>query len=216
MSATHRGHCQLCGSLQKLPKGMLSLHGYKVTHGFFSGVCGGAKALPFEQSIALIAQHIALAQTRIANIEQFQHTLRTTIDADTKMWIRTYMPRANGCGGYVSTLVELTATMGPDYDGWQRISYCYTDANGVTGDHYNNGFKGVPPYEMKGATCEQLRQATVLRYNALHARSLEREVRQLQAYVSWQTDRCKNWSVKPLFPVEGKFVNTAFKPEEVQ
>lgn len=217
--STHRGHCQLCGSLQKLPKGMLSLHGYTVAHGFFSGVCNGARALPFEQSMELIAHHVELAKDAIKRIKQTQHELRTTIDADTKMWISTYVKDLHGyCrGGYQHEQVTLTAVLdAPEADGWQRIHYDFTDCTGRTGDHHSNGFKGVAPYEMKGATCEELRRATVLKYNALHADGMEREVRQLKAYVSWQTDRCKNWSVKPLLTLDGKLADVSFKPEEVK
>lgn len=46
--ATHKGICQCCGRLQKLPYGRLSQHGYTVTWGFFNGVCGGAEHLPLE------------------------------------------------------------------------------------------------------------------------------------------------------------------------
>jgi hypothetical protein len=218
-AATHRGHCQLCGSLQKLPKGMLSLHGYTVAHGFFSGVCAGAKALPFEQSMDLVAEHVQRAKDAIKRIKATQHELRTTIDADTKMHISTYVKDLHGyCrGGYRHELVELTATLdAPDADGYVRVHYDFTDCNGVSGNHYSNGFRGVAPYEMKGATAEELRRATVLRYNALHADSMEREVRQLQHYIQWQTERCKNWSVQPLVPVVGKFADVSFKPEEVK
>jgi hypothetical protein len=218
-AATHRGHCQLCGSLQKLPKGVLSLHGYTVTHGFFSGVCSGAKALPFEQSMELVAAHVQLAKNRIKDIKKYQHELRTNIDADTKMFISTYVKNLHGAyrSGYVTEQVELTASMPPaEADGWQRIEYSYTDANNQNGGHYSSGFHGVAPYEMPGATCEELRRATVLKYNSLHADSMNREVRQLEAYIAWQTERCKNWSVKPLVPVSGKFANVAFKPEDVK
>lgn len=219
MKSTHRGHCQLCGSLQKLPSGFLSLHGYKVEQGFFSGVCNGAKALPFEQSTQLIAQHVQLAKDRIARIKATQHELRTTIDADTKMRVSTYVKDLHGYGrgGYRFEQVELTATLDePLLDGWQRIHYSYTDCNNVSGDHFNKGFAGVHPYEMKGATCEELRRATVLKYNALHADSMEREVRQLNAYVRWQTDRCKNWKEQPLLPIEGKLADVSFKPDDVK
>lgn len=48
--ATHYGTCQLCGSLQKLPDGVLALHGYQVDWNQFHGICHGAGQLPFEQS----------------------------------------------------------------------------------------------------------------------------------------------------------------------
>ncbi len=62
MKSTHKGHCQVCGGLQMLPGGTLSLHGYKVTYGFFSGICHGAKAKPFEQAHDLVDEAIVRAQ----------------------------------------------------------------------------------------------------------------------------------------------------------
>lgn len=48
MKATHYGTCSFCGSLQKLPNGKLSKHGYDVRFGFFNGVCRGSGLSPFE------------------------------------------------------------------------------------------------------------------------------------------------------------------------
>jgi hypothetical protein len=48
--ATHYGTCQLCGSLQKLPDGVLANHGYQVDWHQFHGICHGAGHPPFEQS----------------------------------------------------------------------------------------------------------------------------------------------------------------------
>lgn len=62
--AKYQGTCQICGSLQKLPNGVLSLHGYDVRWGFFNGTCPGARHLPFEQSKDLIEDAIARAQAQ--------------------------------------------------------------------------------------------------------------------------------------------------------
>lgn len=59
------GTCQCCGRTQKLPKGVLSLHGYTVAQGWFSGVCRGAKHLPFEQSCDEVKRYIAEAEQQI-------------------------------------------------------------------------------------------------------------------------------------------------------
>src|SRR5579872_5504291 len=77
MKSTHKGHCQVCGGLQMLPKGTLSLHGYKVTYGFFSGICHGAKAKPFEQAHDLVDDAIVRAKAALARLEAYQAKLRT-------------------------------------------------------------------------------------------------------------------------------------------
>ena len=64
MKATHKGHCQYCNALQKLPNGVLSNHGYTVEYNFFNGICFGSGRLPYEQSCDLIADSIRYAITR--------------------------------------------------------------------------------------------------------------------------------------------------------
>jgi hypothetical protein len=56
--ATHYGTCQLCGSLQKLPDGVLATHGYQIHWNQFHGTCRGTGNLPFEQSKDLAEQQI--------------------------------------------------------------------------------------------------------------------------------------------------------------
>lgn len=48
--ATHYGTCQICGSLQKLPNGVLASHGYQIEWNQFHGICIGSGHAPFEQS----------------------------------------------------------------------------------------------------------------------------------------------------------------------
>ena len=50
MVATTQGTCQVCFHLQKLPRDVLSLHGYTVPYGSFEGICYGATFPPFEVS----------------------------------------------------------------------------------------------------------------------------------------------------------------------
>jgi hypothetical protein len=64
--ATHYGTCQLCGSLQKLPDGVLALHGYQVEWHQFHGSCRGSGHLPFEQSKDIAEQQIALSEEFLA------------------------------------------------------------------------------------------------------------------------------------------------------
>ena len=58
IKSTHNGVCQVCGKLQALPGGVLSLHGYTVEHHYFNGVCPGQRELPLEQD-RTIANKIA-------------------------------------------------------------------------------------------------------------------------------------------------------------
>jgi len=56
--ATHYGTCQLCGSSQKLPSGVLAQHGYQIHWNQFHGICFGSGQLPFEQSKDFTEEYI--------------------------------------------------------------------------------------------------------------------------------------------------------------
>jgi hypothetical protein len=66
--ATHYGTCQLCGSFQKLPGGVLASHGYNISWGSFVGTCHGSGRAPFEQSKAYVEAEIANGQRILANL----------------------------------------------------------------------------------------------------------------------------------------------------
>ncbi len=90
-SATHAGHCQVCGELQLLPTGRLSTHGYTVALGFFSGTCFGSGELPFEQSIALVLDSIERATTRKLDIGCEIAQLRETPPGSCTAWAHLYV-----------------------------------------------------------------------------------------------------------------------------
>jgi hypothetical protein len=64
--STHYGTCQFCGSLQKLPDGVLAYHGYEVTWHQFVGGCQGSGRLPFEQNKDYAEQCLALSKDFLA------------------------------------------------------------------------------------------------------------------------------------------------------
>jgi hypothetical protein len=68
VQATHKGHCQVCGSLQKLPNGRMAKHGYTTKHGFFEGTCAGSDKLPYQVSCELIPASIDAANNLLAPI----------------------------------------------------------------------------------------------------------------------------------------------------
>ncbi len=72
--ATHHGECQICGRLQKLPSGLLSLHGYTTRWGFFEGTCPGSQHKPFEQSFDMIEVNMKAAERRAVDLRTEAHT----------------------------------------------------------------------------------------------------------------------------------------------
>lgn len=69
-AATHMGTCQCCGAQQKLPKGVLSQHGYTVDYGFFNGVCQGAGHAPFEENCDLAKRMLKSVEKQLWDAEQ--------------------------------------------------------------------------------------------------------------------------------------------------
>jgi len=69
MKATHKGTCQICGRLQKLPKGKLSKHGYRVQWGEFSGTCPGSEEQPFEESREVLGRFVERLKGMIATFK---------------------------------------------------------------------------------------------------------------------------------------------------
>jgi len=107
MKATNKGTCQCCGSVQKLPSGVLSNHGYTVEFGWFNGTCQGAKHLPFEQSKELVEGFIGQAKSRlVAIVEEIESTRLST--ASDLVWYQGYRPATWGRkGGYFWRQAEL-------------------------------------------------------------------------------------------------------------
>src|SRR5580765_2005563 len=93
--STHQGHCQVCGRLQMLPGGELSLHGYKVKSGYFSGTCHGARYQPFELSCELVKRSIVDAQAALTSLEAFRATLRQPV-TDNQCWFHTRQANPRG------------------------------------------------------------------------------------------------------------------------
>ena len=70
MKARHKGTCQACGAVHKLPKGQLSNHGYKVQWNMFLGTCQGSGRLPYEKSCDYIKECISHAKNQIERINK--------------------------------------------------------------------------------------------------------------------------------------------------
>lgn len=61
---THRGHCQLCASIQAIDvnTGIIAKHGYTKDRGYFSGVCPGSDHMNLHVERKLADQHISAAR----------------------------------------------------------------------------------------------------------------------------------------------------------
>lgn len=100
------GTCQCCGAVQKLPKGVLSLHGYTVSHGFFAGVCRGARYQPFEKSCDQVKRYIDEAQRSISELK----ATREAILSETAIaYVHVYQGSRRGRSSYEWMRLPVTA-----------------------------------------------------------------------------------------------------------
>lgn len=197
MKATHQGHCQICGSVQKLPDGRLSKHGYTTKWGFFSGVCSGAGYLPFERDISLIEDKIKWAQGDAARLRKQADDEREKTDPED-VWYNMYFTanydrRSKRGYHWAKTRIFITYPYphAPDL-GQLQYQHIGDDrpARAERLDIYDDGYERG---NLKSA-------AKVL--NGRYADHLEREAKKRDEYAKWQQDRIKDWKPQPLKPVK--------------
>lgn len=205
--ATHSGHCQACGRLQKLPGGVLSKHGYNVVYGFFSGVCVGAAHKPFELDCSLVERFIVSAKQRLAEIKNTQRALRAE-STDSRAWVREYDYAARKFASYrwVQATVEKS--------GESRFTYAsdpIVRGRLDTFDLYAQGHL----YGLVGRLSDMTATQVATHLNRRRADWLEHEADSLRRYIRWQSERVASWAPEPLLPVTHKdkagFVPTAPK-----
>jgi hypothetical protein len=183
--ATHTGTCQWCGSRQKLPGGVLSVHGYDVKHGFFNGVCSGSGYRPYEISCDRIEKSIAYATAERQKLElQIWHLLEneqvaTGNDDDMTVWIHQYKGSSRARGAvYLWTLTMLSR------DAYDVLGYR------VAGD----GWKSLSRKSLK-----DVRAAGVTGYAA----HLRRRADKLEEYEKHQQFRVDSWVPGEIQPIKG-------------
>lgn len=191
-SATHAGHCQACGRLQKLPGGQLSLHGYNVRFGFFSGTCVGSRELPYEKSCDLIRGFVRRAQDDLKRVEGQQRHLRrwaTEPKAMLRVWVRP-------SGGFFR--------QGGNYEWQQHEIKIHTLPGGSVrfyrGDEYRGyGMDANEVAPAKFGETDVLAVAT--HHNRIYADWLEHEADSLRRYIAWQERRIAEWQPREVLPI---------------
>lgn len=180
--STYKGHCQACGRLQMLPGGLLSKHGYNITHGFFSGVCKGAGYKPYEQNKDLLLVLIESAQKELELENKVQEVLRSDV-TEPKCWYHVYHDGRNQFRGYYNwEYGELQ---------WADSSSEYSKLNFV----YNNNVLRLHIHARSDSVLLDLAK----KYNISYADWKAHHVRSLKNYIEWQSNRLNNW--KPNQPL---------------
>jgi hypothetical protein len=187
--ATHNGHCQVCGSGQKLPGGVLSKHGYTRRWGFFDGVCSGAGYLPFEQDISLIEGMIAWAEKDAARLREQAARERTENDPEN-CWYHAYIGDRKGYQ-WVRTRLYMEEQVLP-YGTFSTMKMEHPGNYRNPNKHGERVHGGLPYKDLAGAAQQ---------CNNDHANYLEKEAVRRDEYAAWQRGRIKDWAPSELTPV---------------
>jgi hypothetical protein len=187
--ATHYGHCQICGSRQLLPGGVLAKHGYTTRWGFFSGVCTGSGHQPFEQATNLIEDAIARAQRESFNLRAVAVTLRGT-STGTKTWVTVYDSATwqdrSSRTRWVE--VELTETVRTESYGTFHTFHYTVEARQTNGTMLAK----TKQFEQGGYPASMAE--AVAAGNKGRASYLDGQASQYDSYATWQAGRIAKWA----------------------
>lgn len=195
--STHSGHCQACNSLQKLPAGRLSKHGYQVAgFGYFAGVCRGADYPAFEESKDLIEKLIADVTEERKRLEAWATELRVPATG-RKAWVHEYIPDRRFGGMYVWREIEIVGDLRATDYGFSTSDLGWTDVKGVVRNLYREGGS------ISGLVAKKIEDVAT-HLNGLRAKAVDAEAKKAADYVVWQKGRIKNWKPRPdlLVPVK--------------
>lgn len=190
--ATHIGHCQACNSIQKLPAGVLSKHGYEVAgYGFFNGICFGAGHKPLEQDKSIVEKSIEWAQEQItrmeANVEKWSKPT-----GEHFAWLHEYV-QAKRRGErsryrWIYTPVgRYSIVLGEDR---QLFTTNFAIVDGKVED--------LMRYSIYAKSTAEI----VAQLNAKYVEDLKRGIQEVQRYIKDQQERIRIWHAKPLEPVK--------------
>jgi hypothetical protein len=175
--STHRGSCQLCGHVQKLPAGRLSVHGYHKTWGYFSGTCPGSRHLPFEQSADLLAQ--AIGRTLDASARLEAEAQATTDDAE-HVWLHEYVPS----NGFLKARRV-----------WHKLPVASVEhVHGLVSWVDEQGKRHQMQHAVYG-------EPWVSGSNKRRVEHVRREIAGLLRYAGWLAERVRDWQPAALLPV---------------
>lgn len=169
--ATHKGTCQFCSAVQKLPGDVLAKHGYSVDYGFFNGTCPGSGNLPYEKSSELIEASIIKATNNIKAlmVEIYYWFNESTPDNKMAMVeIRT---------GRITTFQKCVITQKPG-------EWCFATPA-----------IDAPPLKIRmPGNPEGVAKAL----NDIYCHHLRNKVAKIEQYIDHQQKRIEKWEEKPL------------------
>lgn len=184
--ATHKGECQFCEKIQKLPNGKLAKHGYKVIDSAFADTCLGSELLPYNQSCKEIeTQLIPQVQAIIVRLQSLVERVKEETDFCHK---KVYYPEYR-CDSWTRGQIR------------ERVN---TGDTVWTGKHFeflhNNKFEPVPMYVLL-----ELETNTVISvasyYNAKYIKHLQTQISECEQALARLQNRVTNWEEKELIAI---------------
>lgn len=175
MKATHKGTCQICERIQKLPREKMSKHGYTVDFGYFQGVCHGASCLPFEESCEVLRAELIQVGRYITKQKKKIAELRTLAPKDNKSFMSLYHE-----GRPVI----------------QQVTF-YLDNDSL---YFDTQYKKRQSPIRYGITTLHIESA-VRQTNAKYADHLAYLLKGTIRWAKRAQERCDNWKHKPLIPL---------------
>lgn len=190
--ATHRGHCQVCNRVQRLPNGTLAKHGYAVLGGYFEGICYGSDHLPLEQDKKMVVESIHRTEVQIKEFKE--SIVRWSAPAtEPEAWFYEYVVSTNR---YI-----------PSRYFWRRVPLNRENKQFADGTpYYEDTFissagkkESLRRYFIHGDTllniADQLNQKYVEQY-------LQKGIKEMTEYIHDQQRRIEVWHQQPLLNLE--------------
>lgn len=183
MKSTHSGTCQICGCVQKLPNGKLAKHGYTKRWGFFTGTCTGSGEFPYEISCQKVIESISTAEkvknTYIAKAFELSQPEQIPDEKIEFLWDF----KVKGLWGDKKTT---KATFIHDKGSWFIAPTENSDLVRIYA--VSVGIYGKTKLELWNS------------YREREAKKALREVANLKEYITFQTERVKEWKPSALIP----------------
>lgn len=176
MKATHRGTCQCCESVQKLPGGFLANHGYRVVWNSFNGVCNGSREQPYERSCDLIQRYINNAASTRARIYEMMDQYGKPA-TEPKAWYHEYDSR-HGASFWVLVDLLMSENRGAYYLKEGKKKWTFEHGSDL------------------------LMIAT--RLNHVRVTAWQQDIKKLDEYIARQELRINHWQLTELLPLEDK------------
>ena len=193
--STHQGSCQICGSVQCLPGGVLAKHGYTTRWGFFEGTCSGSGWEPFELSKDLVEPAVMRCKATIESILQEvanYENMASEVNGRDVAWHVVSVGRDRMRNWEQVKLVQFESEIhGSGEDARTLYRIMGRDSLGKL-HQIHNGCNG--PWSMKLSSVRAWAHAM----NAEYVRHLRSVISARRDWVKWQEERLANWSVKPL------------------